>query len=303
MNDELTIDVPENWKETLRGNILIGIAGSLSEKMKAFTSIGYAYQCYAPASIYKYFPPDKKRFEAIKENKLWYSAPSKFNDVFDSDFPIDRNAIFDSILSQVPDSKGVRKGSPMWKELQTVMSKSVKQFRETMGHIRCTTGVACFSESYDSLLMWSHYAQNHQGICVEYELLKFNTELKFSPVPIIYSNERTRLSAIDMDNMGPSSLAFFIGCLTTKSIEWSYENEWRIIRDSGACGKAWNDEKHGALLPSVTPSSIILGCDTSEEFEKEVCDYCEERKINLFKMEKDEAEYRLNKKLVMQFDS
>ena len=129
MNDELTIDVPENWKETLRSNILIGIAGSLSEKMKAFTSIGYAYQCYAPASIYKYFPPDKKRFEAIKENKLWYSAPSKFNDVFDSDFPIDRNAIFDSILSQVPDSKGIRKGSPMWKELQTVMSKSVKQFQ------------------------------------------------------------------------------------------------------------------------------------------------------------------------------
>ena len=303
MNEEFAASVPDDWKKDLRDNILAGMVGSPAEKTKAAVKIGYAYKCYAPASIFKYFPPNGKRFEAIRDNKLWYSAPSQFNDVFDSDFPIDRTSVFNSILSQIPNNKGIRKGSPMWRDLQAEMSKSLRQFHGTMDHVRRTTGVACFSESCDSLLMWAHYAQNHQGICVEYELLKFSTELNFSLVPIIYSTERARLSSIDIGNTEPSSLAFFIGCLTTKSNEWSYENEWRIIRDSGACGKAWNDEKHGALLPSVTPSSIILGCDTSVQFEKEVCDYCDEKKINLFKMEKDETEYRLNKKPVKQFDT
>ena len=303
MDDELTVNVPDNWKELLREKLLIGISGSISEKNEAATAIGYAYQCYAPSSIYKYFSPDLDRFETIKSNRLWYSAPSKFNDVFDSDFPVDRNAVFKSLLSQIPGSKGVRAGSPVWKNLRAKIPQLMRQFSDEMAHVRCTTGVACFSESYDSLLMWSHYAKNHQGICVEYEMLKFSTELKYSPVPVIYSNERVRLSSINISDIEPSTLAFLVGCLTTKSTEWSYENEWRIIRDSGACGAAWECEKQGALLPSFAPSSITLGCDASGEFEKAVCDYCKESRIRLFKMEKDETEYKLNRKPVLQFDT
>ena len=50
------------------------------------------------------------------------------------------------------------------------------------------------------------------------------------------------------------------------------------------------------------PISIILGCATKPEFEQEVIDYCSANKINLYKMEKDPIEYRLNKKVVMEFD-
>lgn len=28
--------------------------------------------------------------------------------------------------------------------------------------------LACFSETYKSILMWSHYANNYKGFCVEY---------------------------------------------------------------------------------------------------------------------------------------
>ena len=174
-----------------------------------------------------------------------------------------------------------------------------------MDNVRRTTGVTCFSESNDSLLMWSHYAQNHQGICVEYELLRFNSELNFSPVPVIYSKNRVCLTSVDMNSVETSSVSFFVGNLTSKSPEWSYENEWRIIRDSGVCGAAWDETKCGALLPSIMPTSIILGCaiDESSDFRKEVYEYCWENSINLYKMEKDETKYALNMKPILEYNA
>ena len=30
--------------------------------------------------------------------------------------------------------------------------------------------VSCFGSSFDSVLMWSHYAEKHRGVCIEYEI-------------------------------------------------------------------------------------------------------------------------------------
>ncbi len=303
MDGELLGNVSVQWKETLRENFLKSIFGSPSEKQKAYIDVGYAYQCYAPASIYKYFPPLLNRLETVNEKKLWYSAPCKFNDVFDSDFPVDEDAVFKGIVKRVSGVNGLRIGSPMWKQIRAQKAQIMSSFKKSMDETRCTTGVVCFSESCDSLLMWSHYANNHQGFCVEYELLRFNTELKYTPVPVIYSDKRVRLSTINLDQTDSFAFNFLVEGLTSKSLEWSYESEWRIIRDQNACGSAWDKEKHGALLPSIEPSAIILGCAVSDELEKRVVDLCKTRRINVFKMEKDEKEYRLNKKPILQFDT
>ena len=31
-------------------------------------------------------------------------------------------------------------------------------------------GISCFSKNYNEILMWSHYADNHNGICIEVEI-------------------------------------------------------------------------------------------------------------------------------------
>lgn len=79
----------DRWKEELRKEIVTAITGSPLEKIKAFGQVGYYYKCHAPATIYKYFRDDQRSLEAVKCNKLWYSAPCKFNDVFDCDILID----------------------------------------------------------------------------------------------------------------------------------------------------------------------------------------------------------------------
>lgn len=300
---EFTEENHDNWKETLRSLLITAIVGNPTEKHEATAQVGYYYMCYAPAFLYKYYSDRPGKLETVRDNKMWYSAPCNFNDVFDCDISIDEAEIFKSTLQMVPDKRGVRPGSPMWRNLRQRTNQDIRSVRSTFEDLKATTGISCLSESDDSLLMWAHYANNHSGVCVEYELLEINKQLGFSPVPVIYSNERACFRSLNMDTINADATELFIKSLTSKSPEWSYEKEWRIIRDDGACGAKWNPEKKGALLDMIRPSSMILGCMATPEFERDVRKYCEENEINLYKMEKDEVLYRLKKVPVLEFDN
>lgn len=39
---------------------------------------------------------------------------------------------------------------------------------------QASLGIACFSEDVRSILMWSHYAENHTGFCLEYPVININ---------------------------------------------------------------------------------------------------------------------------------
>ena len=44
----------------------------------------------------------------------------------------------------------------------------IKEFIENFK--KETLRISCFSSRLDSIVMWSHYASNHTGYCVEYNL-------------------------------------------------------------------------------------------------------------------------------------
>ncbi|MBD5153055.1 MAG: DUF2971 domain-containing protein [Oscillibacter sp.] len=290
------------WKIALRSEIITAMTGEPAEIDRAHAEVGYYYQCCAPASLYKYYSDKPVNLDAVRNNKMWYSAPCNFNDVFDCDIAIDEQAVFNSALKLFPDKRGMRAGSPMWKNLRLEVNRALKLLRDQFDALRNTTGVSCFSESDDSLLMWAHYANNHRGICVEYDLLEVSAKLGFSAVPVIYSDDRTCFNFLNLQTIEKDSLGIFIQSLTSKSPEWDYEKEWRIVRDQEACGENWNDGKKGALLEMICPSSVILGCAAQPEFEKEVKEYCNSNKINLYQMEKDKGKYQLNRKPILEFD-
>lgn len=295
-------DQENDWKRKLRDKLAVILSGTEAEKEALYADIGYCYQCYAPASLYKYYSDSLRNLENVKNNKMWYSSPIHFNDVFDCEITTDEKKLFESTLQMCPSVQNVRVGSPVWKNLKAETRKSAKEMQDLFAGMRSGIGVSCLSESDDSLLMWAHYASNHCGMCVEYELLEINSQLKFTPVPIIYSEERICFNLLNTTTVERDTTKMFLESLTTKSPEWSYEKEWRIIREDSACGSQWDDTKKGALLNMVRPSSIILGCMAKPEFEKEVYTYCNENKINLFKMQKDPQKYRLLKTSLLQFD-
>ena len=293
----------DDWKIKLRDEMITILTGDPQAQQNAYWQIGLHYNCTAPASLYKYYRGTERDLETIKANKMWYSAPCDFNDVFDCEISVDETAIINCALQMTPDNMKIRKGSPAWKEIRRTMLKEIKSFCSTFETMKSTMGISCLSESDESLLMWAHYANNHRGMCVEYDLMKINQQLNFTPVPIIYSENRVCFNELHSETAGDDSIAFFIQVITSKSKEWSYEQEWRIIREDSACGDKWNAEKKGALLDMVRPTSIILGCAAEEQFEKSVREYCEESRIPLYKMHKDKRQYKLNKVPVLVFDS
>ena len=298
--EEIKKEDIDGWKTTLRSAFVSGITGTSVEKMKACIDVGYYYMCYAPTSLYKYYSDHPRNFEAVKNNKMWYSAPCNFNDVFDCTLTIEEKDIFDSALRMVPDNRGIRQGSVMWKQVKGTVGQSIRTFQSSFEDLRSRMGISCLSETDDSLLMWAHYANNHSGICVEYELLEFNSQLHFSPVPIVYTDERVCIHTLE--TLANDIQGLFIESLTSKSPEWSYEREWRIIRDDGACGAKWDTINKGALLDAPHPKSITMGCMVKPDYEEEVRKYCEENGVNLYKMEKSRKKYRLQKKTIFEFD-
>lgn len=293
----------DNWKIALRSQLITVITGDPPKRKEIYYNIGRYYQCYAPASLYKYYSDAPRNLSAVKSNKMWYSTPYKFNDIFDCDICLNREKIFNNTLQMISNQVIIRPGSPQWKRLRDAITRELPRFYSRIDALKKTMGISSLSESEKSLLMWAHYANNHCGMCVEYDLLEINRQLKFSPVPVIYSDDRVCLDIVNFEMLESDAIKIFVESLTSKSLEWSYEKEWRIIRDQSACGNKWDVKEEGALLDMIRPSSIILGYAAKPEFEKEMKEYCQSNKINLYKMKKHDTLYALEKNPILEFKS
>ena len=93
---------------------------------------------------------------------------------------------------------------------------------------RIDHGVFSASEVYDDLLMWSHYADNHKGICVGIRTdrivgKRFKRVEYADVVPVLDVWKYAHPDADAFMNLG-----------LTKSSHWRYEKEWRTINAPGA---------------------------------------------------------------------
>jgi hypothetical protein len=89
-------------------------------------------------------------------------------------------------------------------------------------------GVLCLSEICDDILMWSHYAQNHRGVC-----LGIRTECMGRKIlrPVNYVE---RVPVIDtLDYLRREKRETYTRLSLTKAAHWSYEKEWRTIDRPG----------------------------------------------------------------------
>ena len=92
------------------------------------------------------------------------------------------------------------------------------------------TGVLCLSAKFDSPLMWSHYGNQHKGLCIEYDV----ANLSQNELHKVSYGESRQISASQIrDDLlhadAAARQAINKACLLTKSHEWRYEHEWRLL--------------------------------------------------------------------------
>lgn len=169
------------------------------------------------------------------------------------------------------------------------------------------SGVACFSEVPNSILMWSHYGDSHKGVCLEYTFQTLNNVVinntrndsltKFI-YPINYKTDLSEYVRLTselilnfMNNMNPKPDSCRVEIMRhtlTKAIEWSYEREWRIL-------VAYNSPRQHSIERYIRllPDCIYLGAKISNHYEDRIRYLCEKRGIRVKKMQMADYSYQL----------
>ena len=115
----------------------------------------------APRVLYQYRPSESYNVDNIKNRVIWARKATDFND------PYDCLITTSSMERQIKRIKRIGTNL-LLKELEDMQ----KAFIDEAQKIRASQAVSCFSCICDSLLMWSHYADQHKGMCVVYDYNK-----------------------------------------------------------------------------------------------------------------------------------
>ncbi len=170
----------------------------------------------------------------VSSQLLKFSNPKSFNDPFDCDINLLEFDFSDRSDEVEEDMKNLKKySSKMWgqdmsQEIDKIPQDEIENFYKgsQLNKIN-NSSICCFSKNYKNTTMWSHYADNHKGICLIFDLLKANPFVDLNLVtqgPVDYKNYTSI-------NYLKSKINGIIKLFLTKSEFWQYEEEYRFIID------------------------------------------------------------------------
>lgn len=253
-----------------------------------------------PRYLHKYRSLEGESKEWVRRtilfDELYFSNPTEFNDPYDCSPVFVNSATEDeykrSIKSLVgrarahlPRAERRRQARAMINMPNLRSEEFLSVIREKVQRVLNSTGVLSLSATGVNVLMWSHYADHHRGICLRFRGTS-STAFFGSAQPVIYQRERPLLNAITDDPDSRVEKA-----LLTKADFWSYEKEWRIIRYEEGNG----DNRGVQKFPSDLLDGIILGARISETDKSDVLSWVKLRKdpVQILQADLDTDAFRI----------
>jgi Protein of unknown function (DUF2971) len=284
---------------------------------------------HLPRRIYKYRRDCSNSRRNLETDTVWLSSPDSYNDPYDCWFRFSEGdllvelerTLVDKLVTQnklqavvaegqienarrshnplkvitghIPDSisgagdlrQRVELSSEQAYELVKATSSKIQQWRKQ-------TKLCSFSAIKDSLLMWGHYADNHRGFCLEYDLesLRPDHPLCEKLYPVIYTNNIYDLTpwalTLVSAHRGGFNPELPILSVIHKCDEWKYEQEWRMVRVTPEV-----ESDQDWQVP--TPSRIFLRSEMELAKVKELREICSKRKIEVWQMRLAEDRFEL----------
>ena len=177
----------------------------------------------------------------LEKGEVKFTKPSEFNDPFDCS----PTCLYELPENTFPHAVG------------GVINKSMQSVISTLH------GVVCFTLHPDSMLMWSHYGDQHRSVCVG-----FDTQILLDNAPINNNGNPlyNEIIKVDYTNIRPNDndKALFF----KKSDEWAYEDEYRIVSSKKKGKPEW-----GPGVWNIHPSSIkeiIIGARVAPQIQEKI---------------------------------
>jgi hypothetical protein len=170
----------------------------------------------------------------IEDQSLKFSNPKSFNDPFDCDIDLlefnfsEKGIEIDQDLEKLKVALLVQYGKEK-SELVNKLSNSRFEsiYRNSQLKKIDKSSVCCFSLDYSNKVMWSHYSDQHKGVCLIFDL---DCEEPF----LDFNSERITQGFVNYKDYEPinylsSKRNGIIRLFLTKSKDWEYEKEFRIM--------------------------------------------------------------------------
>lgn len=181
--------------------------------------------------------------------------------------------------------------------LESLKAKCIAGVAELHKVVGRTIGITCFCQRWNNVLMWSHYANKHTGICVEYDFdMPFETASYSLLLPVEYTKMRPLLPIEKLGTIQDGDfkinntnidMAFteFLKALITKSDVWEYEQEWRHI--------VFVNDPSQRLVSLPIVSRIIMGVNISNENKNKMIEFASRHSIPLYQAQLVEDRYEM----------
>jgi hypothetical protein len=141
-----------------------------------------------------------REMDAIINPYIWCSDFLKLNDPMEGAFSLSVR------LQKKPNSDRV---------LQTIINGQTN------------VGIAALSDTFANDIMWTHYASNWTGICIEYRAKKLIAALPNDAtiVRMAYNERVAEVGLRDSKDIDEAVKKVF----SQKKFNWAYEREWRVL--------------------------------------------------------------------------
>ncbi len=214
-----------------------------------------------PIKLYKYFSVDENRIlwirEAIRENRVYYSSIEQFNDPFEGHLTMTYDAPFEMKEARAREHIMRQQPELSMQEISDLVPERIAYAEQhglsNLKDLRKKIGIYCLSQKRDDILMWSHYACSHRGICIEFSATEqAHVVFMGQAFRVVYQN---LFPCVNLYNTSLEDKAK--AYILTKSQHWSYECEWRVIDFPKPSGYR--------SIPPRLISSVILGAKATDE--------------------------------------
>jgi Protein of unknown function (DUF2971) len=295
---------------------------------------------YRPKSVFKYREIDDKGYslQNLEKDCVWVCSPTAYNDPYDSSLSISIDVLLKGVvrdgvknitenelagqidsakLSQILESDNpglalqelfmVKDGLSeedqaayrQWLTVQMEVFERLAAAKLPESHKK-SLKICSFSETPDSITMWSHYANQHKGFCIEYSVEDLPPTDMFVRIlfPVVYSErlfDATRYFQAAIRDRKKFNILFPALAALYKSPEWSYEKEWRLVIPGNLVkqASAWRVPK---------PKAVYLGSRMPEAKRAKVLEICRRKDIVVFQMSLAQDSFCLRSDLIVKAD-
>lgn len=171
-------------------------------------------------------------------------------------------------------AREIGKNDPGTQKVQKFLEDSIPAIQELFSNC----GIFCVTKNKNSMLMWSHYAQQHYGAIIGFKPSQENDSFLKMIKPVVYTDTRpvllqdTKTWLTKPKTSQEHAEEAFNKLIYTKSKDWEYEDEYRLAIPY----------THGLLsFPASDCVEIIFGCKMLESEKNELIEIAKKLNPNI----------------------